>query len=223
MAKTEKQETKSASKKTKTTTALAGKEEEVILPSMKFSIEKWNGELQELNGMAVNLVIASAEQEAAAIDIGTKAKRIKDEAEQVRTNTVKPVNDAVKQVNAKFGFTTDQADTIIKTVKEKILNFRAAENIKRLEAETKAAKAKFKGGKAAANAPAPPPAPSTKIVGKEGIGKTKQNWKFEILDKTKIPMDYMIADEKSIGVAVRSGVRSIPGVKIYPEDNISLG
>ena len=55
-------------------------------------------------------------------------------------------------------------------------------------------------------------------------GVTKKTiWKFRVLDKNKIPVEYMIPDEKTIGELVRAtkGTLEIPGVKIYPETIIA--
>ncbi len=52
----------------------------------------------------------------------------------------------------------------------------------------------------------------------EGI-RTVTNYKFEIIDATKIPSEYLIADEQKIGRVVRAtkGEITIPGIKIYIE------
>ena len=210
---------KQATEAEKPSTEVVVKEEKVVPPVMTFDMTRWNDELAKLEPLAIDIIVSAVEQRAPAVVLGIKAKRILDEAEQVRTNTVKPVNDAVKRVNAAFGFVTDRAKSIIGIIKPKILRFDELENIKQKEAELKAAKAASKGKYSAP----PPPPMSSKIVGKEGKGQVKDHWTFEVLDKKKIPMDYLIADEKSIGVAVRSGVRSIPGVRIYNDPNLSLG
>lgn len=44
----------------------------------------------------------------------------------------------------------------------------------------------------------------------EKVKGTKTRWTFEIVDHTKIPVDYMTADEKKIREAIKNGVRIIP-------------
>lgn len=48
-------------------------------------------------------------------------------------------------------------------------------------------------------------------------------WKYEIVDSSKVPREYMIVDEKAIGAMVRAkkGSTSIPGVRVYPETSVS--
>ena len=52
----------------------------------------------------------------------------------------------------------------------------------------------------------------------EGI-RTVTNYKFEIIDPSKIPVEYLIPDEQKIGRQVRAtkGEISIPGIKTYTE------
>lgn len=52
----------------------------------------------------------------------------------------------------------------------------------------------------------------------------RKNWKFEITDKTKIPSQYLIIDEKAIGAMVRSQKENcnIPGVRIYSVNSVAF-
>ena len=56
----------------------------------------------------------------------------------------------------------------------------------------------------------------------QGIS-TRKNWKFEVMDKTQLPAEYLIADEKMIGKMVRAtqGKITISGVRVYSEDIIA--
>lgn len=52
----------------------------------------------------------------------------------------------------------------------------------------------------------------------EGVS-FRETWRFEIVDETKIPREYLTADEKKIGGVVRAlkGAANIPGVRVYAE------
>ncbi len=66
------------------------------------------------------------------------------------------------------------------------------------------------------------PVVESKVEEVSGIS-TRKAWKFEIVDKEKLPREYMIPDEKYIGQMVRAtkGRKEIPGVRIYSEDIIA--
>jgi len=53
----------------------------------------------------------------------------------------------------------------------------------------------------------------------------RQNWKFKIVDESKIPRKYMVPNEKAIGAMARSlkSMADIPGVTFYPEDSVAAG
>ncbi|TET23384.1 MAG: hypothetical protein E3J78_02315 [Candidatus Cloacimonadota bacterium] len=48
--------------------------------------------------------------------------------------------------------------------------------------------------------------------------QTRKVWKFEITDPTRVPREYMTINEAKIRNVVRSGIREIPGVRIYQEE-----
>jgi hypothetical protein len=47
----------------------------------------------------------------------------------------------------------------------------------------------------------------------------RETWKFQIVDETAIPREYLIPNEKVIGQIVRSlkGQTNIPGIRVYSE------
>lgn len=55
----------------------------------------------------------------------------------------------------------------------------------------------------------------------EGIS-TRKVWKAEVIDDAAVPRDYLVVDEKAIRAAVKSGVREIPGVRIYSVDEMAV-
>lgn len=73
---------------------------------------------------------------------------------------------------------------------------------------------------------APKPAPVEDVKTQRGSYATttvKQDWKYQIVDVSAIPREYMTPDLAKITKAVRSnGVREIPGLRIYDAGNISV-
>jgi len=65
----------------------------------------------------------------------------------------------------------------------------------------------------------PPPAAPALAKGTS----IRKNWKYEIIDPSKIPVEYMKIDEVKIGqyVRVMKEKAAIPGVKVWSEDVIS--
>ena len=55
-----------------------------------------------------------------------------------------------------------------------------------------------------------------------GAVTVKKVWTFQVDDQTKIPQEYLVVDEVKVRVAIRAGVRQIPGITVYQKDEVSL-
>jgi hypothetical protein len=47
-------------------------------------------------------------------------------------------------------------------------------------------------------------------------------WKFDVLDDELVPRDYLVVDESLIRKAMAAGVREIPGVRIYQDEQVTI-
>jgi len=56
-----------------------------------------------------------------------------------------------------------------------------------------------------------------------GSINVRKTWDFEVTNQSEIPRAYCVPDEKRIRVAVRAGVRDIPGVRIFEKETIAGG
>ncbi len=70
---------------------------------------------------------------------------------------------------------------------------------------------------AAAAAEAPKLAATT-LKGDSGGMSTRKVWAFEVVKPELVPRQYLVVDEAKIRAAVRSGVREIPGVHIFEDE-----
>ena len=52
----------------------------------------------------------------------------------------------------------------------------------------------------------------------------RTNWKFEVVDATKVPREYLTPDLVAIGAIVRArkGCIEIPGVRVFPEHKVTV-
>jgi hypothetical protein len=48
-----------------------------------------------------------------------------------------------------------------------------------------------------------------------GVTSLRANWRFEVLDLTKVPPQWLTLNDKLVSAAVRTGTRSIPGLRIF--------
>ena len=179
-------------------------------------------------------------------DAAEDLKIIKGQLNQVnekRLEITRPMDAAKKAVMDFFKPVVSRLEDAERHVKRAMVEWKAEEDRKAREAQRleqerarkreeklrKEAEAKREAGKearadiledraeATQAAPVAPAAPKV-----EGIS-TRKVWKFEVLDKTQLPAEYLIANEKAIGGVVRAlkGDTNIPGVRVYSEDVVS--
>lgn len=67
----------------------------------------------------------------------------------------------------------------------------------------------------------------TKSFSMPSLGSTKNNgltkrWTHEVTDESQVPREYLVVDEKKVRAAIAAGTRSIPGIRIYQDESITL-
>ena len=56
--------------------------------------------------------------------------------------------------------------------------------------------------------------PKTKVT-------TKKTWTFRVIKEQYVPLEYWIIDEEKIKAAIKDGVRYIPGIEVFQEEESS--
>ncbi len=180
---------------------------------------------EKANHLTVTDLITQAD---AVSFLGQVAKALKTVNER-RRFFVDPLNAQVKAVNALFAEFTGPLEDADKLVRGKVLAYQQQEQA-RAEAEKQAALA------AAGEAPVPKvdgqivnvdtgeivQAAATTVRSFEGQATFKGRWTFEVVDAALVPDTFKMVNEKAIGAAVRSGVREIPGIRIYSVQDIAV-
>lgn len=69
----------------------------------------------------------------------------------------------------------------------------------------------------------PPPTVTTPLPPKVAGVSFRQVWKFEVVDPSRLPAEYLMPDEKAIRRTVSGlmGRTNIPGVRVWPEQEVS--
>lgn len=132
----------------------------------------------------------------------------KKTVEDQRIAFTKPLNESLRSINSFFKRFSDPIAQADRDLRVKLANHRKALEAKRVEEQI-----------AAVENDEPEVPELRKKIG--GV-VVKKVWTFKILNKDEVPQQYLVVDEVAVRAAIRSGVREIPGVNIYQEDQVSL-
>ncbi len=182
------------------------------------------------------VVIDGQEGMQKATEILSWIAKTKKQIETKRKFFTKPLSDQVSAINNLFKSYKTPLEQADKTLRNKILTYRREQERLRREEEERLRKLQKKEQKRLEKqakkkgAPPPPPpvmpvrveTPAQTVRSSMGTVSAKKTWDFEIVDPDKIPAEYKIINEKAIRAAVKAGVRSLPGVRIFQREDLSV-
>lgn len=192
------------------------------------TIEDLTIDMPQLIEKADTITITNEIERQEATEFAVVLKRKFDDLEEARTKLVKPLNDHVKFINSQFKVHTSKLEDLQTKIKKGIGAYLLAEEKKAREEEEARLKAiKEENAKREEEGKAPVmmesvERPST-ISRSETGGKTsaKKVWKFEVVDASQVPVEFLSPDIEKIKLAVSNGAREIAGVKIYEDMIVS--
>lgn len=180
-------------------------------------------------------------EQATAI-LGHITREAKD-VEERRVFFVKPIKEHAKAIDSFFKTLADPLEKVGQELRRKILVFREHEQTRvtkeqaERDAQAQAASARAEelrdaGDDEGANeaeesalaiaTTSVEAAPDQSIsVGSSRV-TARAVWKFEVQDLKLIPREYFVLDEKLVRRAVMSGLRSIPGIRIFEEEQLAV-
>lgn len=202
-------------------------------------------EAHKITAFAQSLVIQTNEGYSQAADTLKAIKGLLRQIEDARVRVTRPLNEALRAVNAQAKEASAPLLTSESRIKRAMVTYsteqerirreeqRKAEEAARkerekLEAQARKAEAAGRVERAmeleqrAATVVAPviqrePPKVS-------GVAM-RSIWRFEVVDPAAVPREYLVVDEKRIGAVVRAmkGDTQIPGVRVWEEKSLAAG
>lgn len=200
-------------------------------PKTDQRVLKMLAESNQLLDYANAMVIATDGDYEKAVNDMVTIRNLKKALEAQRVEYVKPLNDFVKGIQADFKVITEpinQADIVLGG---KMLGFQdaarariqAEEQINRKRVEAAQEEMELKGELTQPLDLIPVTAAAPKTVQAEaGSVGSRVNRKWDLEDKALVPMEYLILDNTKITRLVKSGIPSIPGIRIYEERTLTV-
>lgn len=189
--------------------------------------------------VASYLQVTTQEELGNATDVVKLIKTRWKEIEDERTGLVKPLNDTVGKINARFKTILAPLKDAEDAIKAKMLTYQQEEARKAAEArriaEEAARKAAEEAAKLAAEqslpVPAPviiaaPPQPAKSSYGSfGGVSTVKKVWVFEVEDIAALAAarpDLIAVDSAKVNAEIRGKGGNIPGLRIFEKETIAV-
>jgi alpha-D-ribose 1-methylphosphonate 5-triphosphate synthase subunit PhnG len=197
-------------------------------------------EVVSLQEQANAVVVDSDETNASAAEVLGVLTKKKKTIEEVRTSIVKPLNDHVKDINAKFKPQTEALDEAIKTIKGKVGAYHVkveeekAKEQARLDAiREKANEKREEKGEEAIAEPVRQVEEKPQTTKTENAATTvKKVWKHRVISMGAMPdnvMKAILEEAYKKGIVdqvvrkfVNAGIREMKGVEIYEDTVVSV-
>lgn len=198
------------------------------------SIQAYADKANDLMVQVGDIVIKTPDNQNDAVSIDGKIGKLLKALDTEKKTTTAEAQAFVQAINNDAKKISDPLSRARADLKNKMRQFAAfleAERRKQQKAIDDANKklqaeldeeAKKSGIEAPKVAPIVPPPPS-KTVGRGAEGSTsyeKRMWKGEIIELKKVPREYCEPSQRLINEAVKAGIRTIPGVKIFEDIQI---
>jgi len=170
---------------------------DVALAKSKLDAEN----MTQLIEISENLIVDTDVTAKKAVSMALQAKKIVNQMEKTRKKIIRPMLDFNKAVS-------DYSKDLTKCLKdmEESLLFK-------IEAYQGKRKESLDSQNIIDNS-------MEKIVVEDGTVIEHKAWVFDIEDINSIPLEYMEVAERAIKEAIRKGIRTIPGLKIYEKTSI---
>ena len=197
-----------------------------VKPELDLEVQGLHEEAVKLKEYAEARVITSNQDMVDSTNDMSMIVNLKKALEERRKGYVKPLNDHVKGINEAFKSIMEPIEAADKITRGKMLAYQNAQEAKRAEEEkinrlrVEAAEAEMRL-KGELTAPVDmitvtPEAPKT-VHGEAGDVGRRMVRKWDLVDLSQIPIDYLILDTVKINKVVKAGIPSIPGIRIYEE------
>lgn len=154
----------------------------------------------------------AAQKKAVSIELSKLSKLL----DSKRADATKPALEEQRRINGIFKPAIEKLDAMSKGLINQVAEFARAEE--RKENERKALEAKAQAEALIAGKPV-----EQKEVVKQApvvsVSETKV-WTYEVVDALAVPRQFLSVDDKKVMDSIKSGVRTIPGLRIFQETRV---
>lgn len=205
--------------------------------------------ITEVTQQCKGLVIIDDHSLSTGKELAIKAKKITTAIEDHRKEITKPFFEAKQNIDKVAKELTEGLNEATKALRDQILAYeveqerKRKEELRRLEEERRRKEEGIRKAQEESIADLhsmskngdieleflPPELPEIAKLKQQEIELAQQKsknirlyWTFELTDINKVPIEFLILNEKKVKDAIASGVREIPGIGIFQEERLNI-
>lgn len=190
----------------------------------KQKIELVKKEVDEFLYEYQEVKITTSDEYTGAGDLVKQVENKIKKVEEKRKEYTKPLDDLKKTIMADFKQISEPLEKFVNEVRGKMLSWYKEDQIRK-DAEQKAIEEKAME-EAKKNKQSEVIVPIVNDIktqrGDVSTTTVKKIWKWEITDESLVPREYLCVNGPAITQAIRDGVKTIEGLRIYQEESIAI-
>jgi hypothetical protein len=190
-------------------------EEENFLPilsdSVKGQLAMYDIQVDKVVMMANQIKVLDAMGAEKALEFAGEARKIKKRIEGTRLKITEPYRDFVSEINATAKRYTERLDAVSKVIETKLTEWKYVQESNALAHDISAS---LEGCGDVLDLAIQD---TKKIEARNCTAYEKEIWKYELEEICQVPIMYLGVDDNKVKLAIKNGVRGIPGLRIYKE------
>jgi hypothetical protein len=182
----------------------------VLSDSVKEQLSMYDEQVEKTVFLASMINIEDQKSAEFAIGFAGEARKVKKRIESTKLAITEPYRDFVGEINCLAKNYTEKLDKVSEIIESKLTTWKKEEDKKASEIDLSAA---LESGDALTLATQD----NSKLRASNCTAFERDVWKYEVKDIFQVPIDYMEINENSVKLAIKNGLRNIPGLRIYKE------
>ena len=183
----------------------------VLSDSVKGQLAMYDVQVDKVVMMANQIKVLDAMGAEKALEFAGEARKIKKRIEGTRLAITEPYRDFVSEINSTAKRYTERLDKVSSTIETKLTDWKYVQESNALAHDISAS---LEGNGDVLDLAIQD---TKKIEARNCTAFERDIWKYEVADIFQVPIDYLEVNENSVKLAIKNGLRNIPGLRIYKE------
>jgi len=183
----------------------------ILCNEVKAQLDIYDNQVDNMVSMVKSIRVVDSIGAEKALELAGSARKLKKRIEETKLSITSPHRDFVSEINCLAKKYVERLDKISLEVEQKLNDWRYVTESSALARDI----ASNYGDLSDPNSSFLQD--TRKVEARSCTATTKDIWKYEVSDIFDVPIDYLEVSDNSVKLAIKNGVRAIPGIRIYKE------